>query len=57
MQMMAKAYGRTVKERVFVEGQLVLWIVDHVKRGLARPSKILPKWERPFVIREANASG
>lgn len=54
---MTKAYGRTVKEKVFVEGQLVLRIADHVKRGLERPFKISPKWDGPFVIKEANASG
>ena len=55
---MTKAYGsRTVKEGVFMEGQLVLRTADHFKRGLAGLSKFSPKWEGPFVIREANASG
>ena len=57
MQRMIEAYGRTIKERVFVEGQLVSRIADHVKSGLVGPSKFLPKWEGPFVIREANATG
>ena len=30
-QKMAKAYGRTTKERVFVEGQLVLRVADNVR--------------------------
>ena len=54
---MTKAYGKTTKERVFAEGQLVLKTTDHVKRGMAGPSKFSPKWEGPFVIREAHASG
>ena len=56
-QRMTKAYGRTIKEKVFVEDKLVLRTPDHVKRGLAGPSKFSPKWEGPFMIREANASG
>jgi len=42
---MTKAYERTIKERVFMEGQQVLRTTDHVRRGLARPSKFSPKWE------------
>ena len=56
-QRMIEAYGRTIKEKVFVEDQLVLRTPDHVQRGLAGPSKFSPKWEGPFMIREANASG
>ena len=54
---MTEAYGRMTKERVFVEGQLVLKVADYVRRGMARPSKFAPKWEGPFVIREAHPSG
>ena len=54
---MTEAYGRTAKERVFAEEQLVLKTADHVRRGMARPSKFLPKWGGPFVIRETHASG
>ena len=39
-----------------MEGQLVLRTADHVKRGMARPSKFSPKWEGPFVVKEAHAS-
>ena len=53
---MTETYGRTIKERMFMEGQLVLRTADHVKRGMAGPSKFSPKWERPFVVREAHAS-
>ena len=56
-QNMTNAYDRTIKERVFMEGRLVLRTVDHVKRGLAGLSEFSPKWEGPFVIRKANASG
>ena len=54
---MTEAYGRMTKERVFVEGQLELKVADYVRRGMARPSKFAPKWEGPFVIREAHPSG
>ena len=30
-QRMTETYGRTTKERVFVEGQLVLKTADHVR--------------------------
>ena len=30
-QRMTEAYGRTIKERLFTEGQLVLRTADHVK--------------------------
>ena len=56
-QKMTEAYGRMTKERVFAEGQLVLKVADYVRRGMARPSKFAPKWEGPFVIREAHQSG
>ena len=56
-QRMTEAYGRMTKERVFAEGQLVLKVVDYVRRGMARPFKFTPKWEGPFVIREAHPSG
>ena len=45
------------KERVFAEGPLVLKAVDHIRRGMAGPSKFSPKWKGPLVIREAHASG
>ena len=51
---MTEAYGRMTRDRVFAEGQLVLKVVDYVKRGMAGPSKFVPKWEGPFVIREAH---
>ena len=56
-QRMIEAYGTTTKERVFAERQLVLKTVDHIRRGMARPFKFSPKWEGPFVVREAHASG
>ena len=56
-QKMTKAYDRMTKERVFLEGQLVLKVVDYVRRGMARPSKFAPKWEGPLVIRETHSSG
>ena len=55
-QRMTEAYGRTTKEKVFAEEQFVLKIVDHISRAMVGPSKFTPKWEGPFVIREAHAS-
>ena len=54
---MTEAYSRMTKEWVFVEGQLVLKTADHDRRGMAGPSKFSPKWEGPFIVREAHASG
>ena len=54
---MTEAYGRMTKERVFAEGQLMLKVVDYVRRGIAGPSKFASKWEGPLVIREAHPSG
>ena len=53
-QKITEAYGRMTKERVFVEGQLVLKVADYVRRRMAGPSKFAPKWEGPLVIREAH---
>ena len=47
-QKMTEAYGRMTRERVFVEGQLVLKVADYVRRSLAGPSKFAPKWEGPL---------
>ena len=55
-QRMNEAYGKMTRERVFLKGQLVLKAVDHIKQGMAGPSKFSPKWEGPLVIREAHAS-
>ena len=35
----------------------MLKAADHVRRGMAGPSKFSPKWKGPLVIREAHASG
>ena len=54
---MANAYNKATKSKVFVKGQMVLKVADHIKRNLSAPSKFSPSWEGPFLIREANASG
>ena len=41
-QKITKAYGKTTKERVVVEKLLVLKTVDHIRQGMARPSKFSP---------------
>ena len=56
-QRMMEAYWKAMKEIVFTEGQPVLRIAKHVRRGLASPSKFSPKWEGPFVVTEAHVSG
>ena len=56
-QRMTEAYGRTTKERVFAEGQLVLKVANNVKGGMVGPSKFAPKWEGPLVIRERHLNG
>ena len=43
MQMMVEAYGKAMKESLFVEGQLMLRTAEHVIRRLARPFKFVPK--------------
>ena len=45
------------KERVFMEGQLVLKVADYVRRGMVGPSKFAPKWEGPLMIRETHLNG
>ena len=54
---MTETYGRMTKERVFMEGQLVLKVADYVRRGMAGPSNFSPKWAGPLVIREAHLHG
>ena len=54
---MTKAYNRTVKERSFKEGDLVLRTVDWVRRQMPGPSKFAPQWEGPFVVKESHSSG
>ena len=54
---MIEAYARMTKERVFTERQLMLKATDHVRRGMAGPSKFSPKWEGPLGIRKTHASG
>jgi ribonuclease HI len=56
-QKLANAYGKTVRTRIFSQGQMVLKTADHVRRGLPSPSKFTPNWEGPYVIREAHDSG
>ena len=46
-QRMNRAYAQVVHPRTFTEGQLVLRMVEHVRRNLPGPSKFAPKWEGP----------
>ena len=56
-QRMTRAYAQVVQPRAFTKGQLVLRTVEHVRRNLPGPSKFAPKWEGPYIIREAHDSG
>ena len=56
-QRMTKAYTQTIRPRAFTKGQLILRTAEHVRRNLPRPSKFAPKWEGPYIIREAHDSG
>ncbi|CAL9001116.1 unnamed protein product [Prunus brigantina] len=53
----AQAYNRTVKLRAFKEGDLVLKVVEHVRRQVSGPSKFALQWEGPFVVKEIYSSG
>ena len=55
-QRMVKAYAQSIHRKAFTKGQLVLRIVEHVRRNLLRPSKFALKWEGPYIIREAHNS-
>ena len=50
---MSNAYN---KAKVFVKGQMVLKVADHIKRNLSAPSEFVPSWEGPYLIKEASAS-
>ena len=50
-----RAYNKTVKQRSFKEGDLVLRTADWVRRQVPGPSKFAPQWEGPFVIKEAHS--
>ena len=41
----------------FAKGQLVLRVAKHVRKNIPRPSKFTPKWEGPYVVKEAHISG
>ena len=45
-----------MREQIFVEGQLVLRVVDYVRRKVAALSKFAPNWEGPYVVKEAHGS-
>ena len=54
---MTRAYAQAVRLRVFTKGQMELRTAEHVRRNLPGPSKFAPKWEGPYIIREAHYSG
>ena len=54
---MTRAYAQAVRPRAFIEGELVLRAVEHVRRNLPESSKFASKWEGPYIIREAHNCG
>ncbi|CAL9011308.1 unnamed protein product [Prunus brigantina] len=53
----AQAYNRTVKPQAFKQGDLVLKVVEHVRRQVSGPSKFAPQWEGPFAVKEVHNNG
>ncbi|KAI5317019.1 hypothetical protein L3X38_036726 [Prunus dulcis] len=53
----AQAYNRTVKHQAFKQGDLVLKVVEHVRRQVSGPSKFALQWEDPFAVKEVYSSG
>ena len=41
-QQMSSMYKQNVRERIFVEGQLILRVADYERRNIAAPSKFAP---------------
>ncbi|XP_008231232.1 PREDICTED: uncharacterized protein LOC103330426 [Prunus mume] len=52
-----QAYNRTVKPRSFKQGDLVLKVVEHVRRQVSGLFKFAPQWEGPFAVKEVYSSG
>ncbi|CAL8992919.1 unnamed protein product [Prunus brigantina] len=53
----AQAYNRTIKPQAFKQGDLVLKVVEHVRRQVSGPSKFAPQWEGPFAVKKVHSSG
>ena len=54
---MAKAYGQAIHPSIFAEGQLVLRVVEHVRKNILGSSKFALKWEGPYLVKESHDSG
>lgn len=52
----SRAYNKRVKIRPIRVGDLVLKAAGHIQKG-TNASKFSPKWEGPYVVREAYDSG
>ena len=53
---MSSMYEQNMHEQIFVKGQLVLRVVDYVRRNITAPSKLTPNWEGSYVVKEAHGS-
>ncbi|CAL8169052.1 unnamed protein product [Prunus armeniaca] len=49
----AQAYNRTVRPRAFKQGDLVLKVMEHVRRQVSGRSKFAPQWEGPFAVKRS----
>lgn len=54
---MVKAYEKVVHPGIFAEGQLVLSAAEYKRKNIPGPSKFTPKWEDPYIVKEAHDSG
>ena len=54
---MAKAYEQAIHSRIFTQRKLVLRAAKHVRRNILGPRMFTPKWEGPYVVKEAHDSG
>lgn len=53
---MVSAYVKVVQNRDFNPKNMVLKIVNSVKKNLAPPTKFTPQWEGPYIIKETHGN-
>ncbi|CAL2247100.1 unnamed protein product [Prunus armeniaca] len=51
-----QTYNKTVNRHAFKQGDLVLKVVEHVRRRVSGPSKSAPQWEDTFAVKEVDVS-
>ncbi|RYR18420.1 hypothetical protein Ahy_B03g063044 [Arachis hypogaea] len=55
-RILALAYDKHIRSKVFLEGDLVLKSVDAVMRKMSLP-KWAPKWEDPYIVSKVHPNG